>query len=149
MKKKTKTTKSGTKTVLFQGSFEIINAGHVLCFELCKSFGDYLIVALNTDKLIRSYKHREPVIPYDQKKIIIEGFRNVGKVVPAPHFSPMELLVKYNVDVYCVGYEWVSAHKEEIDFIKKRGGEVRVVPDFGKKRTSQIKQTLLEEASLK
>jgi glycerol-3-phosphate cytidylyltransferase len=140
--------KSGIKNkiVLFQGTFEIINAGHIECFKLCKSFGDYFIIALNTDKLVQSYKHREPVIPYEQKKTILEAFRYVDKVVPAPHFSPMELLKKWKVDVYVVGYEWVEAHREEIAWIKAKGGEVHIMPDFGKVRTSQIKATLLKEA---
>lgn len=134
------------KIIFFQGTFEILNYGHVKAFEMCKTWGDYLIIGLNSDKLVRSYKHREPCIPYEQKKFILESIRWVDKVVPAPHFSPMEILKKYNVDVYVLGYEWVQAHSEEIAYIKAKGGEIRITPDFGATRTSQIKEILLKEA---
>ena len=147
MKKKTKTTKSGTKIVLFQGTFDILNWGHVKAFEMCRAYGTHLIVALNTDKLVRSYKHREPVLPYYQKKFIIESIKFVDEVVPAPHFSPLELLKKYNVDVYCIGSEWVNTKTTEIAWIKAKGGEIRVIPEFeGVIHTSQIKKILLAEA---
>ena len=134
------------KIVFFQGTFEILNYGHVKAFELCKTFGDTLIVGLNSDKLVKSYKHREPVIPYEQKKFILESIKWVDKVVPATHFSPMELLKKYDVDVYVIGYEWIESKALEIAYIKSKGGEIRMTPDFGATRTSQIKEVLLKEA---
>jgi cytidyltransferase-like protein len=147
MKKKTKTHKSGTKVVLFQGTFDIINWGHIKAFEMCKGFGTRLIVALNTDKLVKSYKHRDPVLPYYQKKFIIESCRYVDEVVPAPHFSPIELLKKYDVDVYCIGSEWIESKSEEIKWIKAKNGEIRIIPEFkGVIHTSTIKKTLLDEA---
>ena len=134
------------KRVFFGGTFEILNYGHVKAFELAKTFGDYLIIGLNSDKLIRYYKHRDPVIPYYQKKFMIESFKWVDKVIPVTHFSPMSILKKQNIDIYVVGYEWVDAHKEEIAYMKNKGGEVRVMPDFHAIRTSQIKEILLKEA---
>ena len=134
------------KIVFFQGTFEVLNYGHIKAFEMCKTWGNYLIIGLNTDKLVESYKHRKPCIPYDQKKGILEAIRYVDKVVPAPHFSPMDLLKKFNVDVYVIGSEWVEAHSQEIDYIKSKGGEIRITPDFGYVHTSQIKETLLKEA---
>jgi cytidyltransferase-like protein len=139
--------KSGIKVVLFQGTFDILNWGHVKAFEMCKSYGDRLIVALNSDKLVRSYKHREPVLPYYQKKFIIESIKFVDQVVPATHFSPLELLKKFKVDVYCIGSEWIESKTEEIKWIKSQGGEIRIIPEFnGVIHTSEIKKILLEEA---
>lgn len=148
MKKKTKTQRFGIKneiTILLQGTFRILNAGHIKAFQMCKERGGKLIVALNTDKLVRSYKKQEPVMPYDEAKTIIEAIKYVDKVVPAPHFSPMDLLKKHKANVYAVGSEWVDAHREEIKFIKDNGGEVIVIPDFGLTHSSEIKRRLLKE----
>ena len=137
------------KIVLIQGTWDIVHWGHCKIFELCKTFGDTLIVALNTDKLVRSYKHREPVLPYYQKKFLIENLKWVDLVVPAPHFSPLELLKEYKVDVYCCGEEWRNTKSDEIDYMKVKGGEVRFIPSPIHKdvvRTSDIKKILLEEA---
>lgn len=147
MKNKQKIHRFGTDKVVFmQGTWELLNYGHVLSFQKCKTFGNYLILGLNTDKLVRSYKHREPVLPYDEKKGILESIRYVDKVVPAPHFSPLELLKKYEVNVYVIGSEWIDSKSVEIAYIKSIGGEIKIMPDFGKVHTSTIKKILLEEA---
>lgn len=134
------------KTVLFQGTFEIINAGHVQAFEFAKSHGDHLVIALNTDDLVRSYKQREPVIPWDQKKRILKAIRYIDAVIAAPKFSPMEILEELKPDVFVVGSEWVESKAEEIAFVKGYGGEVVISPRFPAVYTSDIKRTLLAEA---
>lgn len=141
---------SGIKTVYFGGTFDILNWGHCMAFRMCREYGDYLIVGLNTDKLVRSYKQREPVLPYDQKKFILESIRYIDKVIPVHHFSPMDILKELQPDVYCVGSEWVDIHHEEVSFVKSYGGEIRVIPEFpGVIHTSEIKRRLLEEAKSK
>ena len=141
--------KNKHKIVLIQGTFDIVHWGHCKVFELCKTFGDTLIVALNTNKLVRSYKHREPIMPYVHKKFLLENLKWIDLVIPAPHFSPLELLKKYNVDVFCIGEEWRNTKSAEIEYIKSKGGEVRFIPSpivRGVIRTSDIKRTLLKEA---
>lgn len=139
--------KSGTKIVFLQGSFDILNWGHVKAFKQAKSYGDYLIVGLNTNELLKEYKKREPVLPFYQKKFILESIRYVDLVVPAPYFSPLKLLKKYNVDVYCLTKEWKDTKKVEMDYIKSNGGKVKFLPRFkGVICTSDIKKILLEES---
>lgn len=136
------------KVVLLQGTFDLINWGHIKAFELAKSYGDYLIIALNTNKLVKVFKQREPVLPWYQKAFIIKSCKFVDKVIPAPNFSPIELLKKYDVDVYCITEEWESTKKVEIKFMNsKPNGEVKFLPRFkGVVCTSDIKKKLLKEA---
>jgi cytidyltransferase-like protein len=148
MKKQSKIRKSGIKRIAFlQGAFDIINWGHIKAFKKAKSYGDYLIVALNSDELLREYKGREPVLPYWQKKFIIESCKYVDKVIKASEFSPLRLLKRYDVDVYCATREWQSTKKAEMEYIKSKGGETKFLPRFkGVIATSKIKQILLKEA---
>jgi cytidyltransferase-like protein len=135
------------RKVLFQGTFEIINYGHVRAFRRAKSKGDYLIVALNTNRLVRSYKKREPVLPWSHKATIIRSIRFVDEVIPAHNFSPMALLKKIRPAVYVIGDEWIESKKEEIAFMHSIGGQVEIVPRYaGVVPTSEIKRRLLEEA---
>lgn len=135
------------KTVLFQGAFEIINYGHIRAFKHAKAYGDYLIVALNTNRLLREYKGRKAVLPWSHKAYIIRSIRYVDKVVPADTFSPMPLIKKYRPDVYVCGSEWVDTHKKEIAFVRSYGGKMVVSPRFnGVVPTSEIKRRLLAEA---
>lgn len=135
------------KIVLLQGAFEILNAGHVQVFKRCKQQGDYLIVALNTNQLLKKYKGRDAVLPWKQKKLILEAIRWIDKVIPAPNFSPLKLLKKHNVDVYCLSREWEGTKATEIAYMKAKGGKVFWTTDYkGIVRTRQIKKTLLNEA---
>ncbi len=142
--------KSSTKKqiVLLQGAFDIINWGHIKAFQRAKAQGDYLIVALNSNELVKAYKGRDAVLPWYQKKFIIESCMFVDKVVKATKFSPMELLKKYDVDVYVLTKEWAETKKDEIAFMKAKGGKISWSPRFkGVVPTSRIKEILLQEVS--
>ncbi len=135
------------KTVLIQGAFDIINYGHVRAFKRARSLGDKLIVALNTDRLLWKYKKRKAVIPWKQKKVILEAIRWVDEVIPAPEFSPLKLLKKHKVDVYVLTKEWENTKTEEIAYMKGKGGKVSFSPRYaGVVCTSDIKRRLLKEA---
>lgn len=135
------------RVVLFQGTFEILNYGHIRAFRRAKSEGDYLIVALNSNALVRSYKKREPVLPWRHKAHIIRSIRWVDEVIPAHNFSPMTLLIKIRPAVYVIGDEWIESKAEEIAFMGSIGGRIVIVPRYaGVIPTSEIKKRLLEEA---
>jgi len=133
------------RIVLLQGAFDILNYGHIRAFKFAKSQGDYLIVALNTNELIRDYKGREPVMPWSHKRSMIEACRYVDKVVPAREFSPLKLLKRYQVDVYVLSYEWEHTKAAEIAYMKQKGGRVCFSRRFRGVSTSAIKATLLKE----
>ena len=138
------------KIVLLQGAFDIINWGHIKAFQRAKSLGDYLIVALNSNELVKEYKGRDAVLPWYQKKFIIESCVFVDKVVKATEFSPLKLLKRYKVDVLVLTREWESTKKEEIAYMKAKGGSISWSPRFkGVVPTSKIKQILLKEAQSK
>ena len=137
--------KPGRRIVLLQGAFDILNYGHIRAFKFAKAQGDYLIVALNTNELIRDYKGREPVIAWSQKRRIIEACRYVDRVVPAREFSPLKLLKRYQVDVYVLSREWEHTKSAEIDFMKQKGGRVCFSRRFTGISTTTIKARLLKE----
>lgn len=135
------------KVVLIQGAFEILNYGHVRAFKRARAMGTHLIVALNSNKLLKEYKKRDAVMPWKQKKVILEGIRYVDQVVEARNFSPMKLLKKYDVDVYVLTKEWELTKAEEIAYMKKKGGRISFSPRYaGVVCTSDIKRILLAEA---
>lgn len=120
------------KKVLIQGAFDILNAGHVLAFKKAKKLGDHLIVALNTDELYKKYKGygQGPVLPYWQRKLILESCRYVDEVVPARQFSPIKLLKRLKIDVYVLTREWEETKEEEINYMRSKGGEISWSPRF-------------------
>ncbi len=133
--------------VLIQGAFEILNHGHIMMFKRLKSLGDILIVALNTNPLLWRYKHRRGVLTYRHKKLILEAIRYIDRVVPAHQASPLSMLKRYKVDVFCLTREWESSHQDSIAYMKAKGGRVFFSRRYkGVIATSEIKKRLLEEA---
>lgn len=144
---KTKKFKYGTKVVFIQGAFDLINWGHIKAFKKAKSLGDFLIVGLNSNELIRQYKKRDAVLPWYQKKFIIESCKYVDKVIKMNDFSPIKVLKQYDVDVYVLTKEWKNTKTEEINYMESKGGKVSWSPRFkGVVCTSDIKKILLNEA---
>jgi glycerol-3-phosphate cytidylyltransferase len=133
------------RVVLVQGAFDILHLGHIKVFEFARKQGDYLIVALNTNELIRSYKGREAVMDWGAKKAVIEAIRCVDLVVPATEFSPLKLLIEHHVEVYVVAEEWKHTKAEEIAYMERTGGRTVVTPRFTDLSTTEIKRLLLEE----
>lgn len=133
------------KTVLIQGSFDILNAGHVKALARAKKLGWRLIVALNTDSLYKGYKNENgPIIPYAQRKTILEGLESVDLVIPIRTFSPLAMLKKHKVDVYVLTKEWESSKAEEITYMKKKGGSISFSPRYKVMCSSDIRAKVIK-----
>lgn len=109
------------KKVFLQGSFDLLNAGHVRFISEGRKQGDYLIVGLNSDELIRWYKKREPMMPYRQRKELLEAIKYIDKVIPCHEPQAINYLKKLKVDVYVYYEEWVENQFEAIEWMKQNG----------------------------
>ncbi|MEK7103919.1 MAG: adenylyltransferase/cytidyltransferase family protein [Patescibacteria group bacterium] len=131
-------------TVFYQGSFDLLHYGHIRAIRKAKEQGNYLIIGLNTDKLIREYKDKEVFVSYPFRKKILEALRDVDQVVPANYFSPLNLLKKIKPDVYIICNEWKKTKQKEVDYMKSIGGKTVVIPYLKTFSSTDIKNKLAE-----
>ena len=68
------------KIVVVSGGFDPIHSGHLAYFKAAKSLGDYLIVALNSDKWLEKKKTKF-FMPFHERRCIIENLSMVDQVI--------------------------------------------------------------------
>ena len=103
------------KIVITYGTYDILHIGHINLLKRAKALGDYLIVAISTDKF-NLIKHKTSFFPYQQRKAIIESVKYVDKVIPETCWEQkIKDIKKYKVDVFVMGNDW----EEKFDELKK------------------------------
>ena len=66
----------------YTGAFDMFHYGHLLGIQQAVNYCDELIVAVSTDEVIRDYKHREPIIPFEQRLAIVSAIKGVSIAIP-------------------------------------------------------------------
>lgn len=88
------------------GVFDMFHVGHLNILKRAKERCDYLIVGVSTDELCQSYKHKSPIIPYNERKAIVEAIKYVDEVVPQVDRDKYGAWEKIGFDVMFVGDDW-------------------------------------------
>lgn len=64
------------------GVFDMFHIGHLNILKGAKERCDYLIVGVSTDELVVHDKHKNPIIPFEERCAIVSAIRFVDEVVP-------------------------------------------------------------------
>ena len=78
------------KIVLVGGCFDVLHFGHIQFLKAAKKYGDFLVVALESDEFIRKFKHRQPVHTQLERAVILKQIRAVDKVICLKLFKSYE-----------------------------------------------------------
>jgi rfaE bifunctional protein nucleotidyltransferase chain/domain len=108
LKKLVEDLKSQGKRIVFtNGCFDILHAGHVDYLEKAKSFGDVLIVGMNSDSSIRRIKgEKRPIIPESYRARVLVGLRAVDYVFIFSDDTPYEVIKTVRPHVLVKGADW-------------------------------------------
>ena len=64
------------------GVVDLFHIGHLNIIKRAKEQCEHLIVGVSTDELVKEYKNKYPIIPFEERKQIIEALKYVDEVVP-------------------------------------------------------------------
>lgn len=134
--------KSGKTVVTTNGCFDILHVGHVRYLEKTKTFADYLIVLLNSDKSVRSIKGpTRPINNETDRAEILSALRCVDYVVLFDEDSPRNLLDEMKPDVYTKGADYTMETLPEADIMRKNNTRVEFIEFVeGKSTTKTIEK---------
>jgi len=130
--------KQGKKIVFTNGCFDILHRGHVQYLDTAKSFGDVLILGLNSDASVSALKGpTRPINNEDDRAYILAALESVDYVVKFTDDTPYDLIKIIQPDTLVKGgdYEGKDVVGQDI------AGQLKLV-DFvdGKSTTKTIEK---------
>ena len=129
----------GKTIVTTNGCFDILHVGHVRYLEKTKSFADVLIVALNSDKSVRSIKGEgRPINNENDRAEVLSALRSVDYVVLFDEDSPLDLLLQIKPDVHTKGADYTVETLPEAKGIMENGGRIEFITFVEGKSTTSI-----------
>jgi len=112
--------------VLATGVWDLFHIGHLNLIKNAKGLGDVLIVGVSTDECVIREKGKTPVIPYEQRKQIVESIKYVDCVIPQYTRDKTKLIKTIKPDVLVAGDDWDRLKGQET--LEKFGGRVVFFP---------------------
>ena len=99
--------KNNRKIIFSNGCFDILHIGHVKYLEKAKSFGDILILGLNSDKSVRRLKGRNrPINSQEDRAYILASIEVVDYVVIFDEDTPIKLIELIQPDILVKGSDY-------------------------------------------
>jgi glycerol-3-phosphate cytidylyltransferase len=129
------------------GTFDLFHSGHVNLLKKCYELGS-VVVALNTDEFIESYKGKPPVMTYAEREAVLRACRYVDDVVPNIGGSDSRLSVDIvKPDLIVVGSDWArrdyyTQMQFDQDWLDERGIGLAYIPYTKNISTTNIKGRL-------
>ena len=130
------------------GVYDLFHIGHLNILKKAKEQCDYLIVGVSTDELVQNYKHKTPVIPFEERVAIIEAIKYVDKVVPQTTMDKYVAWEKEKFNVIFHGDDWKNfdMYNEMERKLKAEGVDFVYFP-YTKSTSSTMIKKVLEEMS--
>jgi rfaE bifunctional protein nucleotidyltransferase chain/domain len=139
----------GLKVVLTQGVYDLIHEGHARYLEMAKSYGDILIVGVDSDELTRERKGKNrPIVPEKERVEMLIHLRHVDVVVlrnTGQDIGDLIRLVKPDVLVTSTSTKDFTA-KLVNDYQDYTGEIVMLDPQSTTSTTARIRDLTIEGA---
>ena len=125
--------------VTTNGCFDILHVGHLRYLQACRSMGDVLVVAVNSDRSVRNLKgpHR-PIVSEEERAELIAGLGCVDYVVLFDEPTPEALLRKIRPDIHVKGAQYTEENLPEAATLREIGARIEFAPMVEGRSTTNI-----------
>ena len=91
------------------GVFDLFHIGHLNIIKRAKEQCEHLIVGVSTDELVKEYKNKYPIIPFEERKEIIESLKYVDEVVPQTTMDKYAAWENLHYEALFHGDDWKNS----------------------------------------
>jgi D-beta-D-heptose 7-phosphate kinase/D-beta-D-heptose 1-phosphate adenosyltransferase len=132
----------GKKIVTVNGSFDVLHNGHLYILNEARQRGDVLIVGLNSDASVRSYKGPDrPIVTERRRAEMLLALRMVDYVHIFDEPDPIAFLDQVKPDVHVNGSEY-GENCIESETVRRTGGTIHIVNRIPGLSTSGLLETI-------
>ncbi len=119
----------GKRIVFTNGCFDLLHRGHTRYLAEARALGDFLVVAVNTDRSVRALKGpQRPVTPENERAEVLAALAAVNAVVLFDGDTPLEVIRILMPHVLVKGGDWEEDRIVGAPQVKAAGGVVRRIP---------------------
>jgi rfaE bifunctional protein nucleotidyltransferase chain/domain len=117
--------RQGSRIVFTNGCFDLIHPGHADYLEQARSYGDLLIVGLNSDRSVRSLKGENRPVNIEQDRArVLAALGCVDFVTVFDEDTPLNLIKEIMPDILVKGADWPEEQIVGAAEVKEAGGRV-------------------------
>jgi D-beta-D-heptose 7-phosphate kinase/D-beta-D-heptose 1-phosphate adenosyltransferase len=118
--------RQGKSIVFTNGVFDVLHRGHIDLFEKAKSYGDILVVGLNSDASTRRLKGpMRPVNRQADRIRVLSALRTVDHICLFPEDTPLNLILILRPHVLVKGSEYPVSGIVGAAEVRSWGGSVK------------------------
>lgn len=133
------------KIVFTNGCFDLLHCGHLASFKIAKSYGDVLIVAVNSDASVKKNKgDLRPIINQEDRMNMISELECVDYVILMEDKNPINLINIIKPDISIKGEDWKDKEVPEKKVIESYGGKIKFIKLEKDKSTTNIINKILK-----
>lgn len=120
----------GKRLVFTNGCFDVLHVGHTDYLERARSYGDALMVGVNTDDSVRRQAKGpdRPINTLSDRMTVLAALQAVDYVVPFDEDTPERLIHDVTPHVLVKGEDWRERGVVGRDWVESHGGQVVLVP---------------------
>ena len=121
--------KQQKKIVFTNGCFDLLHKGHIDLLNTASTYGDILLVGLNSDNSVKTLKGQDRPIENEiiRSKKLLE-VNNVDFVIIFNSETPKDLIIKIMPDVLVKGGDYDKDNIVGSNEVISSGGKVKTVP---------------------
>jgi D-beta-D-heptose 7-phosphate kinase/D-beta-D-heptose 1-phosphate adenosyltransferase len=120
---------SGKCVVFTNGCFDILHPGHTRYLHSAKELGDFLVVALNSDRSVRIIKGpKRPILGEEARAELLAALQCVDLILIFDEDNPLRVIRHLLPDILVKGGDWAEDDIIGADVVREKGGKVKRIP---------------------